>query len=161
MVNKKGKWWLEAIIIIGGTLLLGGIATLLGGRIFNFDKYTMPAGVVPDIVFPISWAIIYLAIGISSFLVWRDKEIKRVNRKTDLIWFTIHMLFNILWPLFFFRLGWIVVACIDLSLIVITAIIVMYRYYDSNLPAGIIFTLYVAWLIYAMYLNLGIVILNM
>lgn len=160
MDKHKGNWFLEALIIIGGTLLLGGIATFLGGKIFNFDKYDMPSGVVPDIVFPIAWAIIYLAIGISTFLVWRDKEIKRENRKTDVIWFAIHMFFNILWPLFFFRLGWIIVACVNLAIIVITAIIVMYRYYDSNLPAGIIFTIYVAWLIYAMYLNLGIVILN-
>lgn len=160
MDKHKGNWLLEALIIIGGTLLLGGIATFLGGKIFNFDKYDMPSGVVPDIVFPIAWAIIYLAIGISTFLVWRDKEIKRENRKTDVIWFAIHMFFNILWPLFFFRLGWIIVACVNLAIIVITAIIVMYRYYDSNLPAGIIFTIYVAWLIYAMYLNLGIVILN-
>ena len=161
MDKHKGNWLVEAIIIIGGTLLLGGLATLLGGRIFNFDKYTMPAGVVPDIVFPIAWAIIYLAIGISTFLVWRDKEIKRINRKTDIIWFAIHMFFNILWPLLFFRLGWILIACIDLAFMVITAIIVMYRYYDSNLHAGIIFNIYVAWLIYAMYLNLGIVILNL
>lgn len=158
--HNKGNWLIEALVIIGGTLLLGGIATLLGGKMFNFEKYSLPAGVVPNIVFPIAWAIIYLAIGISTFLVWRDKEIKRENRKTDIIWFAVHMLFNILWPLFFFRLGWIVVACVDLAIIVITGIVVMYRYYDTNLPAGIIFTIYVAWLIYAMYLNLGIVILN-
>lgn len=158
--HNKGNWLIEALVIIGGTLLLGGIATLLGGKMFNFEKYSLPAGVVPNIVFPIAWAIIYLAIGISTFLVWRDKEIKRENRKTDIIWFAVHMLFNILWPLFFFRLGWIVVACVDLAIIVITGIVVMYRYYDTNLPAGIIFTIYVAWLIYAIYLNLGIVILN-
>ena len=161
MDKHKGNWLVEALVIIGGTLLLGGIATLLGGQIFNFEQYDMPAGVVPKIVFPICWAIIYLAIGVSTFLVWRDKEIKRINRKTDVIWFAIHMFFNIIWPLLFFRLGWILVACIDLLLTVITAIIVMYRYYDSNLPAGIIFTIYTAWLLYAMYLNLGIVILNM
>lgn len=160
MDKHKGNWLIEALVIIGGTLLLGGIATLLGGKMFNFEKYSLPAGVVPNIVFPIAWAIIYLAIGISTFLVWRDKEIKRENRKTDIIWFAVHMLFNILWPLFFFRLGWIVVACIDLAIIVITGIVVMYRYYDTNLPAGVIFTIYVAWLIYAIYLNLGIVILN-
>lgn len=160
MDKNKGKWWLEAIIIIGGTLALGGLATLLGGKMFDFEKYTKPAGIVPKIVFPICWSVLYVAIGVSTFLVWRDKEIKRKNRVADVVWYSVHMLFNVLWTLFFFRCGLLIVSCIDLTLAVITALVVMYRYYDSNLPAGIIFSVYVAWLIYAMYLNLAITILN-
>lgn len=160
MDKNKGKWWLEAIIIIGGTLALGGLATLLGGKMFDFEKYTKPAGIVPKIVFPICWSVIYVAIGVSTFLVWRDKEIKRKNRVADVVWYSVHMLFNVLWTLLFFRCGLLIVSCVDLAFAVISALVVMYRYYDSNLPAGIIFSVYVAWLIYAMYLNLAITILN-
>ena len=67
-------WWLDALIFIGGTLLLGGLATLLGGKMFNFQNYQMQPGTVPKIVFPIAWAIIYVAIGVSTFLMWRDRK---------------------------------------------------------------------------------------
>lgn len=156
----KHKWWIDALLFIGGTILLGGLATLLGGKMFNFQNYEMPPFTAPKIVFPICWSIIYIAIGVSTFLMWRDKEIKSKDRKLNLIFYFIHMFFNVLWPLFFFRLDFPVFACIWLIFVVASACIVMYRYFYCNLPAGIIFNIYTLWLIYAMYLNLGLVLIN-
>ena len=156
----KHKWWLDALLFIGGTILLGGLSTLLGGKMFNFQNYKMPPATAPKILFPILWSIIYIAIGVSTYLMWRDKEIKSSDRKHNLIFYFIHMFFNVLWPLFFFRLNLPIVSCIWLALVVASACIVMYRYFYCNLPAGIIFNIYTLWLIYAMYLNLGIVLIN-
>lgn len=165
--TKNGKqifvrhiWWLDALLFIGGTILLGGLATLLGGKMFHFENFKMPPGTVPKIVFPIAWAIIYVAIGVSTFLMWRDKEIKEEHRKLNLILYFVHMFFNIMWPLFFFRLDLSIFACVWLFLVCASAGIVMYRYYAANLVSGIIFSVYSLWLIYALYLNLGIVLLN-
>ena len=90
----KHKWWIDALMFIGGTILLGGISTLLGGKMFNFQNYKMPLGTVPKIIFPIFWTIIYIAIGVSTFLMWRDKEIKSKDRKINLVLYFIHMFFN-------------------------------------------------------------------
>ena len=156
----KHIWWLDAIIFIGGTLALGGLASLLGGKMFHFEGYEMPPATVPKIVFPFAWGIIYIAIGVSTFLMWRDKEIKEKDRKLNLILYFIHMFFNILWPLIFFRLNLPIFAVIWLIFNVASACIVMYRYFYCNLPAGIIFNIYTLWLIYALYLNLGLVLIN-
>lgn len=158
--NYIHKWWIDALIFIGGTILLGGLATLLGGKMFNFQNYEMPPATVPKILFPIFWAIIYLSIGISTFLMWRDKDIKENSRKINLILFIIHMVFNILWPLFFFKLDLAIFSAVWLGLTVISALVVMYRYFITNIPAGIIFIIYTLWLMYAMYLNLGLVLIN-
>lgn len=159
-VYIRHKWWIDALLFIGGTILLGGLATLLGGRMFNFQNYKMPQGTVPQIVFPIAWSIIYIAIGVSTFLMWRDKEIKSKDRKINLIIYFVHMFFNILWPLFFFRLDMVVFSVFWLIALIGVALACMYRYFIANLPAGIIFILYVIWLIYALYLNLGIALIN-
>lgn len=156
----KHVWWIDALLFIGGTILIGGLATLLGGPMFHFEGYQMPPATVPKIVFPIAWAIIYIAIGVSTFLMWRDKEIKSDGRKLNLILYFVHMFFNVLWPLFFFRLDLAIFATVWLMLTLASAIIVMYRYFVANLPAGIIFTIYCVWLLYALYLNLGIVLIN-
>ena len=153
-------WWIDALLFIGGTILIGGASTLLGGKMFNFENYTMPPGTVPKIIFPIAWSIIYIAIGVSTFLMWRDKEIKSTDRKTNLIIYFIHMFFNMLWPLFFFRLNLPIVAVIWLAFVIASACVTMYRYFIANLPAGLIFTIYTLWLIYALYLNLGLVLIN-
>lgn len=156
----KHKWWIDALIFIFGTIALGGLATLLGGKMFNFADFEMPPATVPKIVFPIAWSIIYISIGVSTFLMWRDKEIKQKDRKLNLIFYFIHMFFNVLWPMFFFRLNLPIVSAVWLFFTVISACIVMYRYFVCNLPAGIIFNVYTLWLIYAMYLNLGLVLIN-
>lgn len=156
----KHIWWLDALLFIGGTLLLGGLASLLGGKMNGFEGYEMPPATVPKTVFPIAWGIIYIAIGVSTFLMWRDKEIKEKDRKLNLILYFIHMFFNILWPLFFFRLDLPIFSVIWLILTIASACVVMYRYFYCNLPAGIIFNIYTLWLIYALYLNLGLVLIN-
>lgn len=153
-------WWLDALIFIGGTLALGGLATLLGGKMFGFGSYKMPKGVIPGVAFGIIWAVIYIAIGVSTFLMWRDKEIKSDGRKINLICYLVHMFFNVMWPLFFFRLNLPVIAVIILGLMIASACVVMYRYFVCNLPAGIIFVIYVLWLCYALYLNLALVLIN-
>lgn len=153
-------WWLDALLFIGGTLLLGGLATLLGGEMFSFKSYQMPEGTVPKIVFPIAWAIIYVAIGVSTFLMWRDKEINSKSRKINLILYFVHMFFNVTWPLFFFRLDLPIFAVVWLILVIISSFVVMYRYFITNIAAGVIFNIYSLWLMYALYLNLGLVLIN-
>lgn len=158
-LTVKHVWWIDALLFIIGTIALGGLASLLGGKM-GFENYQMPPATVPQIVFPIAWGIIYIAIGVSTFLMWRDKQIKTKDRKINLILYFIHMFFNVLWPLLFFRLNMPIIACIWLFLTVISACIVMYRYFTCNLPAGIIFNIYTLWLLYALYLNLGLVLIN-
>ena len=156
----KHVWWLDALLFIGGTLLLGGLASLLGGKMNGFKGYDMPPATAPQKFFPIAWGIIYIAIGVSTFLMWRDKEIKEKDRKLNLILYFIHMFFNILWPLFFFRFDIPIFAVIWLILTIASACVVMYRYFYCNLASGIIFNIYTLWLIYALYLNLGLVLIN-
>ncbi len=158
--SVKHTWWVDTLLFILGTIALGGLATLLGGKMFNFGGYKTPPATAPKVLFPIMWSLIYIAIGVSTFLMWRDKEIKSHDRKLNLLFYFIHMFFNILWPLFFFRLNLPIVSAIWLFFTVISACIVMYRYFVCNLPAGIIFNLYTLWLIYAMYINLGLVLIN-
>lgn len=155
----KHHWWLDAIYFIGGTLALGGIASLLGGKMFDFGGYNLPPATAPAWLFPIMWALIYIAIGVATFCMWRDKQISAKDRKINLILYFIHMAFNITWPLWFFMLSQPIVACVWLAIIIVLALITTWRYFVANLASGIIFCVYVLWLIYAFYLNLGVCLL--
>ena len=158
--NTPTDTWLWAIIIIGGVLLAGGLATLLGGQMFNFRAHTLPQGVVPKIVFPIAWAAIYIMLGVSAFLAFLSPNQNAQTRRGDIIWFSINLFFNIMWPLFFFRLDSLIISTIICGIVLVTAIITNYRFYYRNLAAGILYSIYTLWLMYAFYLNLGICLLN-
>lgn len=158
--NTPTDTWLWAIIIIGGVLLAGGLATLLGGQMFNFRAHTLPQGVVPKIVFPIAWAAIYIMLGVSAFLAFLSPNQNAQTRRGDIIWFSINLFFNIMWPLFFFRLDLLIISTIICGIVLVTSIITNYRFYYRNLAAGILYSIYTLWLMYAFYLNLGICLLN-
>ena len=158
--NTPTDAWLWAIIIIGGVLLAGGLATLLGGQMFNFRAHTLPQGVVPKVVFPIAWAAIYIMLGVSAFLAFLSPNQNAQTRRGEIIWFSINLLFNIMWPLFFFRLDLLIISTIICGIVLVTAIITNYRFYYRNLAAGILYSIYTLWLMYAFYLNLGICLLN-
>ena len=146
------------LIFIAGTIIVGIIATLLGGKMR--DGLTKPPAYPPDIVFTIAWSILYITIGIASYMAFKSVE-ENKKRRDDIIWYAIHLFFNFMWPLFYFRLNLAIFSAIWLLFTVATAIVVTYRYYRANLYSGIMFTVYTMWLIYALYLNIGIAMLNM
>jgi len=154
-ISKKHNF-LTAFIIIGITLLVAILGSLLGGK--KVDGRTNPPLYPPEWLFPIMWGILYIIIAIASLIVYRisDKE----KRKENMIWYGIHLFFNLFWPMFYFRLDQLIVSTIWLLFMVITAIILTYKYFKSNLISGTIFTFYTLWLLYAMYLNLSITLLN-
>lgn len=152
-------WWLDFIYFVLGTLALGGIATLLGWPMFKWGTYATPPAMAPDWLFPVMWTAIYIAIGVATFCMWRDKQLTSGDRKFNLWLYFVHMAFNITWPLFFFRLGMPIVACVWLAIVLVLALITTWRYFVANLASGIIFCMYVMWLIYAFYLNIAICML--
>ena len=155
--NDNVRHAIGAIILIGTTLIVGGLASLLGGRMQ--DGLTKPPAFPPDWLFPVMWSIFYVAIGVAAYLAYFSVKDKK-KRTCDLICYGFHLFFNMFWSLFYFRLNMLIFATIWLAFVVITAIIVTFRYYKANLASGIIFTAYTLWLLYAMYLALGITILN-
>lgn len=155
--NQKLKPWVIAMIMIGVTLLVGFIGTALGGQMR--DDYAQPPLSPANWVFPLVWTINYIAIALAAFMTYQANQIT-VRRRNDLIWYGIHLFFNMLWPLFFFRLNLLAFSIIWLGLNIVSAIIVACRFYKSYLASGIIFIIYIMWLFYAFYLNCGVMVLN-
>ena len=156
--TKNWIWWLICFIL--GSLAVGGIARLLGGNMDHFNAHILPPGVVPRWVFGVAWPILYTLIGISAFLVFFSPNQLEKTRRGDIIWFSLNLFLNMFWPLLFYRFDLLIVSCVLIGLIVITAIITNYRFYYRNLAAGIMYSIYTAWLCYALYLNLAIALLN-
>ena len=124
------------------------------------DGRINPPAYPPEWLFPVMWGILYVLIGIASFLVYKVSTDPN-KQKCNMIWYGVHLFINMFWPLFYFRLDTLIVSSIWLLFMVITAIVLTYKYYKSNLISGTIFTFYTLWLLYALYLNIAIAMLNM
>jgi len=80
-MNQKKINWKMLILYIVGALAAGGIGALLGGNMDTFNEINKPSFTPPAIVFPIVWTILYILMGISSYLVCANNTDKNLKKK--------------------------------------------------------------------------------
>lgn len=111
----------------------------------------------PNIVFPIAWSIIYLCMGISIGLIINSAtEQKRFFVKA----FIMQLFFNFTWSIGFFYFQNPLIGFINILLLDIFVINYTLKSYPVNKASSILFIPYVAWLLFATYLNGYVLMFN-
>ena len=137
-------------------ILLG---TIVGFIISPKEYYTnlvKPPLSPPSILFPIMWTIIYLLMGISFYILKNNNE---MDDTTEKIYYT-QLFVNILWSIIFFVFKLKLLSCLWIILLDILVIIMVYRFFKKNKLSAYLNFLYVAWILFATYLTIGIYVLN-
>lgn len=141
-------------------LLVGVIAGLLtrnSMEVFAFVE--KPPLAPPAWLFPVVWTILYIFMGISSYLILTSDA--SFEEKTDAIrLYGYQLIVNFLWPTFFFNFGWYLFAFLWLVLLWILVFFMIRKFYSIRKPAAYLNIPYIVWLTFAAYLNLGIWWLN-
>lgn len=120
---------------------------------FNTDYLIKPALFPPKILFPIVWTLLYILMSISLYLSSKyDNEVYKV--------YGIQLILNSLWSPLFFMFKTYLFSTIELIILLFIVIIMMYQMYLKNKTAGYLQIPYVIWLIFALFLNVSIFILN-
>ncbi len=120
--------------------LLGGF---LIGMISNTNNYN---SFVPAIIFPIVWTILYILMGISSYLVKQNGG--------NLFLYYLQLIVNFIWPLVFFNLNAKFLALIILIILIIL-VINMINYFKEYSKLGAKLQIpYLIWLSFALFLNI-------
>ena len=118
----------------------------------------------PAWLFPVAWTILYILMGVASYLIWHagrqgNKMDKQIS-KTALWVYGIQLVLNFAWTLLFFNLGWhwfafavlMVMWCLEIVLLCLAKKVSMGAFW-CLLP-------YLLWTTFAAYLNIMIAILN-
>jgi len=155
--NKHNKL-ITILIIFGVTFLVAILGTVMGGKMI--EGRTNPPAYPPNWLFPVAWGILYVLIALATYLAYMNAH-NTEKRNLLMVWYGIHLFFNLFWPLFYFRLDLLIVSCFILLAMIITSIVITFKYFRTHLTSGWLFTIYTLWLLYAMYLNLGITLLNL
>lgn len=143
MKNKNNYKLLSLFIII--PLLLGIVSGLLTVPGSNIDS------IIPSWIFPIVWTILYILMGISSYLVFQKESIIPKI-------YLIQLLFNYLWVFIFFDFKYFTLSFIWIIILIILVIIMIKKFYQIDKTAGYLQIPYLIWLIIAAILNFQFII---
>ncbi len=150
---SKFKNYALSIII---PLALGGIVGFLISGSMDYDTLNQPPLSPPSLLFPIVWTLLYVLMGI-SFGILRDKHLDDSDVK--LIYY-VQLIVNLLWPIAFFVLKWRLFAFIWILILDALVVLMIFTFYKRNKTAALLQLPYLAWVLFASYLNLGVYILN-
>lgn len=125
---------------------------------FWYDTLAKPFLTPPPEVFAPAWIILYITIIVSLIIFTLTKT--RKNKTIGYFYFLIQLLLNIAWTPVFFYMENIILALIIIILLDIFVFFTIKEFYKiSYIAAGILIP-YFIWIIFATYLNIGILILN-
>lgn len=129
------------IIFIAIPLVLGGIVGLITSK--GSSSYD---GIVPGWIFPVIWSILYIMMGISSYLISDDRKLLNI--------YIVSLVMNLLWPIIFFGFKLKVLGFFWILLLILVVGYMIYRFYDKNKVSAYLLIPYLLWIIFASILNL-------
>lgn len=149
---------LAAAILI--PLAAGGLSGFITRQAMqNFEMLRKPALSPPGWVFPVAWTILYILMGIASYFVWNAK-VSPARKERALSFYAIQLAANFMWSIIFFSLEMYLIAFLWLVMLWLLVLITTVLFYYIDDKAGKLMVPYVLWCAFALYLNLGVWLLN-
>lgn len=152
--------WKQLIVCILIPIAVGGLSVLLirySSSIYQMLK--KPALSPPAWFFPVIWNILYILMGISSYIILISNK-----SQNDIIgaWktYALQLAVNFFWPIIFFGLSAYALAFMWILLLLLLIIIMIIRFSKISKVAAYLNIPYLLWVAFAAYLNLAIYLLN-
>lgn len=125
-----------------------------------YEKFNTPQLSPPAILFPIVWTLLYILMGVSSAMIYMDREKNPDAAKKGLIWYSASLVLNFSWSIIFFNLEAAFAALLVLAVLLYTIIRTIIEYRRVKPIAAYLQIPYALWVAFAGYLNAGIWLLN-
>jgi tryptophan-rich sensory protein len=136
-------------------LIVGGIISLIIKSYMEYSNLIKPILSPPNWLFPLSWSIIYLLMGISYYLFKKNSYDKKIT-----IIYYIQLFVNALWSIIFFAWKLYFLSIIWIILLDILVLIMLILFYKYNKVSTYLNIPYIIWILFATYLTIGIYLLN-
>ena len=151
--------WKTLLICIAIPLAVGSLAALLTqGAMEDFAALNKPPLSPPAWLFPVVWSILYVLMGIASYLVITSGMPYRA--RTALIPYGIQLAFNFAWSLIFFGAGKYLFAFVWLVILWLLILLTALLFARLRRVAAYLLFPYLIWVAFAGYLNFAIYLLN-
>lgn len=153
-MKKNIKNLIIAIIVPLGSGVLAGL--LSRSSIRAFDSVAKPPLYPPAWLFPVVWTVLYILMGVASYLVYTsDASESKINRALSL--YFIQLAFAFLWPIAFFVFSAYLFAFIWLVIMWALIVAATVMFFRIRRPAGFLMIPYILWVTFAGYLNFSFI----
>lgn len=155
---KKINWFqLIGIIIVTG--LIGLLSSLFSRSIGQiYTSLIKPPLSPPGWLFGVVWPVLYLLMSVAAYLIYQTPQTPERKKAITVYW--IQLFVNFLWPIIFFRFEWYWMSVAVILLLDVLVFITTAKFYKIKKAAGYLMIPYLLWILFAMYLNIGIAVLN-
>lgn len=103
-------------------------------------------GFVPGWIFPVVWSILYILMGISSYLVREDDDALNIYK--------VNLVVNLAWSFIFFTFNMKILAFLWIILLIVIVCYMIYKFFKVKKIAAYLQIPYLIWLLFASFLNL-------
>lgn len=152
--------WKKLLICLAIPLAVGGLSALItSGAMEDFAALEQPPLSPPGWLFPVVWTVLFLLMGLASYLVvTANEEQETINRALTV--YGVQLAVNFFWSILFFNLKAYLFAFLWLILLWALIAVTVSRFARIRPVAGWLMIPYLLWVTFAGYLNLGIYLLN-
>lgn len=150
----------KLIIAILIPLALGAIAGRFTSQAVPewYSTLNRPSFSPPNWIFGPVWTVLYILLGTTLFLIWKQTPSKERN---NALWiFSIQMFLNFIWSFVFFYFNQIGLALIVIILLWICILFMLISFYKIKPWAAYLNIPYLLWVTFASVLNSAFYILN-
>lgn len=149
---------IDGIPVIAGVVCvsLAGLLSrfLSGSPLPVLHIIGMKQALPPTWVFFLIWLFSYLVLGFCFGAVLGSRALgKEVNKYKGSFFFTVMIVFNIVWYPLFFKAGAFFFALIDILFIILFCFLTAVQYMKVNKIFGICMFIHMIWLLYCFILN--------
>jgi tryptophan-rich sensory protein len=150
---------MRSALALGVFVLVVGMAALFGAQFEPgawYEALRKPPFTPPNWVFGPAWSVLYLAIAVAGWLVWRTRR----NEQVALALWGSQLALNAGWSLLFFGLQRPGLALLEIGVLFAFIVATAAVFFRVRLLAGALLLPYAGWVAFAAYLNAGVWYLN-
>lgn len=151
---------LKLIVALVIPLGLGALAGMVTSEAIPewYATLNRPSFSPPNWLFGPVWTVLYILLGISFFLVW--KQVPSTDRNRALFAFSVQMVLNFAWTFIFFYFKMLQLALMEILLLWLSILVMMLWFYRVKPLAAYLNIPYILWVTFATVLNAGYYFLN-
>ena len=136
-------------------LILGSLVGFVIKDFMDYSSLNQPPFAPPGIVFPIAWTVLYLLMGISYYFYRKTDK-----NSTLIILYYIQLFLNLTWTFIFFVFKMRFLAIVWILVIILLVFYLIKQFWSIKKESAYLLIPYLLWLLFAMYLTIGIFLLN-
>jgi tryptophan-rich sensory protein len=145
------------VLLCLGAAAVGSAATV--PRIEGwYAALAKPSWTPPNWIFGPVWTVLYIAMAVAAWLVWRQKGWS--GTQVPLLLFAAQLALNVAWSWLFFGMKSPGLGFVDILLLWIAIAATLVAFWSRSMVAGLLLVPYLAWVTFAAALNYSIWQLN-